>query len=63
MVTYWIYTKGGVKVGEFSISESAMAAGLELMGSEEKVIKARYQAACLGLKLDPKQHNKCIAAA
>lgn len=62
MITYWIYTKRGVKVGEFSISPEAMVAGVELMGSEEKVIKARYTAACLGLGLNPKTHNKCIAA-
>lgn len=62
MITYWIYTKSGVKVGEFSISETAMAAGVELMGSEDKVVKARFQVACLGLGLNPKTHNKCIAA-
>lgn len=62
MITYWIYTKDGRKVGEFTFSEAALAAGLALMG-EEKFIAARFQVACLGLGLNPTAHNKCVAAA
>ncbi len=63
METYWIYTNDGRRVGEFGISETAMIAGLELMGSEDEVIKARYQVACMGLRIDPTAHNFCVAAA
>lgn len=63
MITYWIYTKQGVKVGEFSVDANAVATAQAMGMSEDTFLTARFRIACLALNIDPKKHNKCIAAA
>lgn len=57
MITYWIYTNDGRKVGEFTQCTS------DDSFFDEQMTKYWFRSACERLNLDPAQHNFCIAAA